>query len=309
MSYPYAPRELVDLPFNLRRSQLYPVNPPLVEQAIEQQIVGSPRPVLMPQKTMFTKWHTGPARRTHLSTALSALAAGAVFTDKVRALTAPAEADKGIFTPFQAARALNRLPQPMENFQFNADPVARGMLARPIAQAPGLDAFAAGQAPVVHEHTLLSTALEGNMTPLGGLRGVGRARRRSFLGKLGRAGMGFGALGDPLDIMAEGSYDPNAEGIPLEHTSNQATPGANTQVVTTVTTPASVPAAEGAPTLSKWGVTLYGLLGVLGAGAGIYHGWKRTRSTPWTVAWGVAGGLFPIFAVPVMVVQGFGKRG
>ncbi len=144
------------------------------------------------------------------------------------------------------------------------------------------------------------------MTPLGGL---GRARR-GWLKGLGRVGMGFGALGDPLDIMAEGSYDPNAQGIPLEHTSNQATPGSSSQVVTTVTTPA-VPVASSAPldARAKWGQTLYWLAGVAGAGAGIYHGWKRTHSTPWPAGWGLAGGIFPIIAVPVMFVQGCGKRG
>lgn len=320
MSYQYTPQELIDLPFNLRRAQLYPTNPPLVEQAIEDQLAGQARPVLMPQKTMFTKWHTGLARRAHLSTALSALDAGAVFTEKVDALTGPIEADKGIFTPFQASRMLNRLPQPMDNFEFNPNPIARGLLDRPVAQAPGLDAFAAG-APTVEQRTLLSTALEGDMTPLGGLRGLGRLRRMDtelgraprWLRGLGRVGMGFGALGDPMDIMGEESFDPNASPIPLQQTSNLATPGSSSQVVTTVTSPTATAVtprpARSSVALSKWGQTLYGLLGLVGAGAGIYHGWKRTHSTPWTVAWGVAGGIFPIFALPVMAVQGFGKKG
>jgi hypothetical protein len=281
---------------------------------MQEQIVGAPRPVLMPQKTMFTKWHTGPARRGYLSTALSALDAGAVYTRKISAITEPIESNKGIFTPFQASRVFNRLPQPMDNFQYNSDPIARGLLSRPITQAPSLDAFARGVTPDVTQQTLLSTALEGDMTPLGGLGRVvggwpGERPRRGVLRGLGRAGMGFGALGDPFDIMGQASFDPNAQGIPLEQTSNQATPGASSQVVTTVKTPVAIPSPTPAASLSKWGTTFYALAGLIGAGAGIYHGWKRTHSTPWTVAWGIAGGIFPIFAVPVMFVQGFGKRG
>ncbi len=328
-SYPYTPQELATLPFNLRRAQLNPVNPPLVAQGIEDQFAGSYASEYMPQKTMFTKWQTGPARKSFLATAVGATQAGAIYSDMVRSLTGPVEADKGIFTPFDASRALSRLPQPMENWEFDSDPIARGLLNRPITQAQSLDAYAASQQdpgapafsapPTVTQETLLSTALEGNMTPLGGLRGLGATRGRgvrrgSLLRGLGRAGMGFAALGDPFDVMAEQDINPKAEGIvlpPATQTSNQATPGASSQVVTTVTTPAAVVPATASPGMCTSPIWrgIFALAGLAGAGLGIYHGWNRTHSTPWTAAWGVAGGLFPIIAIPVMLVQGFGKRG
>lgn len=319
-SYPYTPQELDTLPFNLRRAQLNPVNPPLMAQAIEDQLAGSYASEYMPQKTMFTKWHRGPAQKSFLATAVGATQAGAIYADRVRAMTAPIEADKGIFTPFEASRALSRLPQPMENFEFESDPVARGLLQRPITHAGSLDAYAASQQdptspdfhapPTVPQQSLLSTALEGNMTPLGGLRGVGRTR--GFLRGLGRVGMGFGALGDPFDVMAEQDINPKAAGIALPaatQTSNQATPGASSQVVTAVTTPPTAVTPAPSPCSSPLWRGIFALAGLAGAGLGIYHGWKRTHSTPWTAVWGVAGGLFPVIAVPVMLVQGFGKRG
>jgi hypothetical protein len=39
----------------------------------------------------------------------------------------------------------------------------------------------------------------------------------------------------------------------------------------------------------------------------VYHGYKRTGSVLWAMAYGVAGKMFPLVAVPVALAQGFGK--
>lgn len=338
-SYPYTPQELTDLPFNLRRAQLYPVNPPLVQQAVEDQLAGRRADAYMPQKMGFTKWHTGPARMAFGASAISAHEAQEVWASRVDGLTSYVEADKGIFTPYTASRALSHLPQPMDNFQFQANPIARGLLDRPIAQSADLTAYAQSQQdpssaqwntpPAVVNQTLLATALEGDMTPLGGLGGHGlgggwglrggvgrgpRAREPGFFRTLGRMGMGLGALGDPLDIMSEPTYDPKANPIvipSLVQSSTNATPTASSGTVATVTTPAVIaaPAPSSRAGCSPWSARLMVAAGVLGGALGIYHGWNRTHSTPWTAAWGVAGAVFPIVAVPVMLIQGFAKRG
>jgi len=39
-----------------------------------------------------------------------------------------------------------------------------------------------------------------------------------------------------------------------------------------------------------------------------YHGYKRTGSTLWALAWAVAGGITPPITSAIAVAQGFGKR-
>lgn len=48
-------------------------------------------------------------------------------------------------------------------------------------------------------------------------------------------------------------------------------------------------------------------LALAGTALGAYHGYKRTESIGWTIGWALAGGLFPIIAIPVALAQGFGK--
>lgn len=43
-----------------------------------------------------------------------------------------------------------------------------------------------------------------------------------------------------------------------------------------------------------------------GAAAG-YHGYKRTGSVAWSLAWGLLGALFPIPTNAIALAQGFGK--
>ena len=53
--------------------------------------------------------------------------------------------------------------------------------------------------------------------------------------------------------------------------------------------------------------TVASVLGVAGTGLGAYHGYRRTGSLGWTLAWAILGGLFPIITIPVAFAQGFGK--
>lgn len=57
----------------------------------------------------------------------------------------------------------------------------------------------------------------------------------------------------------------------------------------------------------KWRMA-FGMLGTAGVGLGAYHGYKRNRSVGGAVLWGILGGIFPIFTIPVAFAQGFGKR-
>jgi len=50
------------------------------------------------------------------------------------------------------------------------------------------------------------------------------------------------------------------------------------------------------------------LLSTAGTVLGAYHGYKRNDSVGWAIGWGLLGGMFPIFVVPIAVAQGYGKR-
>lgn len=51
----------------------------------------------------------------------------------------------------------------------------------------------------------------------------------------------------------------------------------------------------------------YQVLGMVGMGAGAYHGYKRNNSVGWAVVWGLLGSMVPIIVLPVALAQGFGK--
>jgi hypothetical protein len=40
----------------------------------------------------------------------------------------------------------------------------------------------------------------------------------------------------------------------------------------------------------------------------VYHGYKRTGSAGWAVAWGFLGYMAPLIGVPVALAQGFAKK-
>lgn len=45
-----------------------------------------------------------------------------------------------------------------------------------------------------------------------------------------------------------------------------------------------------------------------GTMAGAYHGYKRNGSIGMAIVWALAGGIFWPVAIPIMFVQGFGKK-
>lgn len=67
---------------------------------------------------------------------------------------------------------------------------------------------------------------------------------------------------------------------------------------------ASTGQLAGADTWAAVGSTL----AVAGTGLGAYHGYRRTGSLGWAIAWAILGGLFPIITIPVAIAQGFGQR-
>jgi hypothetical protein len=256
MQRDYAPRELTQLPFNLYRTQVYPPNPPLFEQAVQDQLAGKRAVAFLPQHMAYTKWKNPEPQWS--SSATGVMEASSIYSRQVSALAAPFSEGKGIYLPVDAARDLNRLPQPMDNWQFDKNPIARGMYNFPIAQGSSLMAYSRvasqpGQfnPQPLQTYTPIQAALTNGEQPA--MTSLGRVARG-----IGRTGKGLGALGDT----SAGS----AAGI-------------------------------------AWGV-----LGLAGLGLGLYHGWHRTHKTGWTVGWGVAGALVPVFTIPLILIQGVGKK-
>lgn len=53
---------------------------------------------------------------------------------------------------------------------------------------------------------------------------------------------------------------------------------------------------------------MWGVLSVAGTALCAYHGYARNQSVGSAIWWGLAGGVFPIIALPVAFAQGFGER-
>ena len=252
----YAPRELTQLPFNLYRTQINPPNPPLLQQAVQDQLAGRRAVAFLPQRMAYTKWKNPETQWS--SSATGVMAASTVYSKQVSALAAPFAAGKGVYLPSDAARDLNRLPQPTDDWQFDKNPIARGLYNFPIAQGSTLMAYSRfasqpGQSvpPALLTYTPIQAALTNGEQPA--MASLGRVARG-----IGRTGKGFGALGDVNGNSA-----------------------------------ASI----------AWGV-----LGLAGFGLGLYHGWHRTHKTGWTVGWGLAGAIVPVFTIPLILIQGVGKK-
>lgn len=52
----------------------------------------------------------------------------------------------------------------------------------------------------------------------------------------------------------------------------------------------------------------YRALAIAGTVLGAFHGYKRNSSVGWAIVWGLLGGAFPFFTIPVSLAQGFGKK-
>lgn len=68
-------------------------------------------------------------------------------------------------------------------------------------------------------------------------------------------------------------------------------------------TTAVAPAATSTPSLPSLPPT-----DKLAAAAMMFHGYRRTGSIFWALAYGLAGYEAPIVAVPIALAQGFGKK-
>jgi hypothetical protein len=53
---------------------------------------------------------------------------------------------------------------------------------------------------------------------------------------------------------------------------------------------------------------VFGVVAFASGAAGVYHGYKRTGKTWPAVGYGALGLFLPIVGIPVMFIQGFGKR-
>ncbi len=58
---------------------------------------------------------------------------------------------------------------------------------------------------------------------------------------------------------------------------------------------------------SDW-AAIYRLMGMAGAGACAYHGWKRNGTYGWTILWSMFGATLPPVALLVAFLQGFGQK-
>lgn len=262
--YDYAPEEIRALPFNARRSHLYPINPPTSQQAIEDALQGEHASQYLPQRMTYSQYKNGPAAIAYGENVVGVLEAVDSGNSFVNSVVGPIEEGKGIYTPRMASRDFVRLPQARDNLRMQKDPLTRGLLDRPIVQAPGLNAYAAtsrsplSEQPDVYAQTLLSTALEGQQTPPLTSVGLGRIQRSTS--------------GHVRRVLKQGT------------------------------------AGLGCMGMQDSGTVTYAVLGLAGLSAGLYHGWKRTHSTAWTIIWGLAGAWFPVITIPVAVIQGFGKK-
>lgn len=205
--YNYAPQEIRNLPFNSKRSQLYPVNPETSMQAVEDAIAGRKAVEYLPKKMAFTRYKNGPAAKPAASSAVSVYEASQVYRKKVDHLTTPIEADKGIYTAQMASDDFVRLPKPMDNWYANPNPLAKGLLDRPLLDSRQLDAFVRENADPTKEGFYeftpqtpvrpIDAAIPWDKTPLGhvgkGSKRMGQIRRT--LNGVGKT-TSLGAIGD-----------------------------------------------------------------------------------------------------------------
>ena len=111
-----SPEISQDLPFDLLRSHIYPRNPKLTAQAVEEY--GQPQPTYLPQKFAFRKWKTPPWVVAWSQPAQALLRARAQASQQIAAM----QTIRPPTTPLVAAPAVlgaDRLPQPSDNISPN----------------------------------------------------------------------------------------------------------------------------------------------------------------------------------------------
>lgn len=74
--------------------------------------------------------------------------------------------------------------------------------------------------------------------------------------------------------------------------------------------PAPQPVVPGVVPSANRPTRSFGWIGVLSLAVGsalAYHGYKRTQSVGWAVAWGLGGGAVWPIMLPIALAQGFGR--
>lgn len=120
------PPALINLPFNLLRSQLYPGSPGVVAAAVEEG--ANPQNVqYLPQKFGFRRWKEQGFDPRWTSVVSSPIRAFGVST--ASAMTSGATASTVRMNPINQAALQNglRLPQPTDNLSSFAPPIAPGI--------------------------------------------------------------------------------------------------------------------------------------------------------------------------------------
>lgn len=120
-----TPAGIRQLQFNQLRSHLYPRDPYLAAQAMDEY--GQPVPEYLPQRMMFTRWKTPPMRAAWLENAIGFMAAKAQGPAHAAAL----EQASGLpptmpFWDMPQALGANNLPQP--DMTPEPAPISRGVL-------------------------------------------------------------------------------------------------------------------------------------------------------------------------------------
>lgn len=64
------------------------------------------------------------------------------------------------------------------------------------------------------------------------------------------------------------------------------------------------PFADAIAAIPPW----YYWLTAAGTVVGVYHGYKRNNSVGWAIGWGLLGGIFPYFVIPIAFAQGIDKK-
>ena len=120
-----SPAQIRMLQFNQLRSHLYPRDPYLAGEALEE--FGQPVPQYLPQRMMFSRWKTPPMRTAWLQNAESALAAPQIAQQRVAQMQEAANLPPMLpMWDAPAALGANQLPEtPVE---MDETPLSRGVL-------------------------------------------------------------------------------------------------------------------------------------------------------------------------------------
>lgn len=123
----YLPRQLKQIPLDLKRSHAYPPTPEVTEQGLDEY--GQPLPHYVPQRMAFTKWKTPPYEARWAASVLGYLQATNEWRQRVKRI-ASTYSHVPIQTPEMAVENMgaDTLPPLNENPNMYSEPVARQAL-------------------------------------------------------------------------------------------------------------------------------------------------------------------------------------